>query len=83
MFNVDNEYELPRDVVGSECLVQLTGRCEVIVENYKCVKTITDIEIEVMCRKYTIVIRGSSLFIKYYNSQSMIIGGCVDGISFV
>ena len=77
MFNVDNDYELPRDVVGSECLVQLTGRCEVIV------KTITDIEIEVMCRKYTVVIRGSSLFIKYYNSQSMIIGGCVDGISFV
>ena len=38
MFNVDNEYDIPRDVINNECLCQITGRREVIVENYKRIK---------------------------------------------
>ncbi len=82
MFNVDNEHDLPRDVLNHECLCQMTGRSEITLENYKCVKTITDTEIEVICKKYKIHITGANLLIKYYNNESMVVGGCINEISF-
>lgn len=82
MFNVDDEHDLPRDVIKHECLCQITGRSEIVLENYKCIKTITDTEIEVVCKKYKIHVIGMNLLIKYYNNQSMVIGGCINEISF-
>lgn len=82
MFNVDNEYGIPRDVINNECLCQVTGRREIVIENYKCIKTITDIEIEIICKKYIIHIMGTNLVINYYNSESMVIGGCINEIMF-
>ncbi len=82
MFNVDDPYDFPRDVTKQECLCQLTGRNEAVFENYKCVKTITDTEIELICKKYKIHIIGQNLIIKYYNNESMVIGGNINGITF-
>lgn len=82
MFNVDNAYDIPRDVIKHECLCQVTGRSEIVVENYKCVKTITENEIEILCKKYKIHITGEKLVINYYNSESMVIGGCINEIVF-
>lgn len=82
MFNVDNEYDIPRDVIHHECLCQITGRREIVIENYKCVKTITDTEVQVLCKKYIIQITGTNLIINYYNSESMVIGGCIHEIIF-
>lgn len=83
MFNVDNSYDMPRDVTKKECLCQVVGRSEIVLENYKCVKTITDTEIEVICKKYKIHITGNCLNIQYYNNESMVIGGCISEISFL
>ena len=83
MFNVDDEHDMPRDVMKHECLCQMTGRSEIVLENYKCIKTITDTEIEVVCKKYKIHVIGTNLVIKYYNNQSMVIGGCINEISFL
>lgn len=83
MFNVDNSYDIPRDVTEKECLCQIVGRSEIVLENYKCVKTITDTEIEVICKRYKIHIIGTCLNIQYYNNESMVIGGCISEISFL
>lgn len=83
MFNVDNEYDIPRDVINGESLLQMTGRRELIIENYRCIKSISDNEIEIICKKYNVHIKGIDLMIKYYNCQSMVIGGEIDEISFL
>lgn len=83
MFNVDNSYDIPRDVTAKECLCQVVGRSEIVLENYRCIKTITDTEIEVICKKYKIHITGANLNIQYYNNESMVIGGCISEISFL
>lgn len=83
MFNVDDRHDLPRDVIKQECLCQITGRSEIVLENYKCLKTITDTEIEVICKKYKIHIIGKNLNIEYYNNESMVIGGCICEITFL
>ena len=47
MFNVDDKYDLPRDVVHKDSLIEIIGRNEFVVENYRCLKEIKDNE-----RKY-------------------------------
>ena len=37
MFNVDNDLDMPRDVIHGECLCQIIGRNEIVIENYKCI----------------------------------------------
>ena len=54
MFNVDNDLDMPRDVIHGECLCQIIGRNEIVIENYKCIKSITDTDIEIVCKKYKI-----------------------------
>ena len=81
MFNVDNDLDMPRDVIHGECLCQIIGRNEIVIENYKCIKSITDTDIEIVCKKYKIIINGTGLNIKYYNNQSMAIGGYICEIS--
>ena len=34
MFNVDDKYDLPRDVVHKDSLIEIIGRNEFVVENY-------------------------------------------------
>lgn len=50
MFNVDNDLDMPRDVIHGECLCQIIGRNEIVIENYKCIKSITDTDIEIVCK---------------------------------
>ncbi|MCI9616943.1 MAG: hypothetical protein HFG31_02950 [Eubacterium sp.] len=83
MFNVDNEYDIPRDVVNHECLMQMTGNSEIVLENFKCIKKLCEEEIEIVCKKYMIKITGTSLCVKFYNCESMIIGGCIHEVSFL
>lgn len=83
MFNVDNEKEIPRDVINNECLCQIIGKKEIIIENYKFIKTITNTNIEIICKNYKILIIGEKLNIEYYNSESMVVGGIICEISFL
>lgn len=83
MFNMDNIFDMPRDVIEGESLCQIIGQKEIVVENYKCVKTICHNQIEVISKKYKINIIGDNLNIKYYDSQSMVIGGYICEVKFL
>ena len=83
MFNVDDKYDLPRDVVHKDSLIEIIGRHEFVVENYRCLKEIKENDILVMCKKYNLLIKGEKLNIKYYNSESMVVSGVLNEISFI
>ena len=83
MFNVDDKYDLPRDVVHKDSLIEIISRNEFVVENYRCLKEIKDNEILIMCKKYNLLIQGEKLNIKYYNSESMVVSGVLNEISFI
>jgi sporulation protein YqfC len=83
MYNVDNNFDLPRDVIHKESLMQVTGRKEIVFENFKTVKTFTEEEIILLCYKYMIRITGKKLSVLYYDSSAMIVGGDINEISFL
>lgn len=83
MYNIDDKYGLPKDVTKKEMLCQLVGRNQLILENYKCIKYITDEEIIVLCHAHSLNIKGKDLCVNYYNNEFMIIGGCLYEISFL
>lgn len=83
MYNVDDKFGMPRDVIKKESLCQLLGRSEVLLENYKAINKITDEEIVVVCHKYNIKVSGDNLCVKYYSNQSMIVGGIIYEVSIL
>lgn len=83
MFNVDNAYDIPRDVISHECLIQMTGKDEIVLENFKCIKSLNEEKIEIACKKYLIRVKGTSLCVKFYNCESMVIGGVINEVSFL
>ncbi len=83
MYNIDDKYGIPKDVTKKEVLCQLVGKNQLILENYKCIKSFSEDEIIVICHKHSLHIKGKELNIKYYNNESMMIGGCLYEISFL
>ena len=83
MFNVDNHYDLPRDVIQKDILCQLIGRNELVIENYKKLLLILCDEIKIQCASFEIRIKGENLAIAYYNRQTIIVNGVFHEISFL
>ncbi|MCR5737838.1 MAG: YabP/YqfC family sporulation protein [Eubacterium sp.] len=83
MFQVDNSYDFPRDVIGKEVLCQMIGQKEFIIENYKRLLLFLPEEIKVQCHCYTLTIKGEHLVISYYNNETIILSGCIHEISFL
>ncbi len=83
MFNVDNHYDLPRDVIQKDILCQLIGRNELVIENYKKLLLFLCDEIKIQCASFEIRIKGENLAIAYYNRQTIIVNGVFHEISFL
>ena len=85
-FNHNSLYDVPDvtpDIKKSSSKITIHDNHIIYIENYKCIKSITDTNIEIVCKKYKIIINGTGLNIKYYNNQSMAIGGYICEISFL
>ena len=83
MYNIDNKYDLPRDVISSDFLCQIIGDKEIVIENYKCIQTISNNLIEIKGFKNNLFIKGNNLTILYYNNYCMKIGGVINEISLL
>lgn len=83
MKNIVDFLGLPHDVLGCECLCYITGRRGITIENYSRLKSISDTNIEIICKKYDINIIGENLNIEYYNDESMSVGGKICEIAFL
>lgn len=60
-----------------------TGRHELIVENYRGVRTLTDRRIEVQTRTCRVIVEGEKLEAAYYTREEMRITGNICSIQYV
>lgn len=83
MFNMDNRFDLPRDVIEKEVLCQIIGHNELVIENYKRLLLFLPEELKIQCASYILDIKGEKLIISYYNNESIIVSGVIHEISFL
>ena len=77
--NTDSIYLLHRMYwLSQQSVLKLEDKSEIKYEI-----DLGDNEILIMCKKYNLLIIGEKLNIKYYNSESMVVSGVLNEISFI
>lgn len=74
--------ELPRDLIAGDAIVNITGRSELTIENYKGILEYEPEKIRLSLKHGQMEIYGKSLKIKYYTNDDMRITGCIDRIEY-
>lgn len=74
--------ELPKDLMYGAVLVSITGRQEMIVENYRGILEYTRNHISLQTKTCKLVILGQNLHISYYTNEEMKITGRIDQILY-
>ncbi len=79
---VIEQLELPKDFVLKDALVTITGRRELLIENYKGILIYEDSFIKIQAKNCRIVITGTHLTIDYYTNEEMKITGFFQQIQY-
>ena len=74
--------ELPKDLVYGAVLVSITGRQEILIENYRGILEYTQNHISLQTKTCRLVIRGKNLHISYYTNEEMKITGWLDSVLY-
>ena len=74
--------ELPKDLMYGAVLVSITGRQEMLIENYRGILEYTGNHISLQTKTCRLVIRGKNLNISYYTNQEMKITGLIDSVIY-
>lgn len=77
-----NSLELPKDLMLGAVILTVTGRREVLIENYKGILTYEDSFIKVQTKNCRVLITGIHLSIEYYTNEEMKITGLIDSIQY-
>ncbi len=75
--------ELPKDLVYGAVLVSITGRQEILIENYRGILEYTQNHISLQTKTCRLVIRGKNLHISYYTNEEMKITGWIDSVLYI
>ena len=78
--NMVETLELPKDLMYGDSIVTITGRREVLIENYKGILQYTDSEILLQSLRGKVLLRGRNLEIVWYTSLEMKITGAISSI---
>ena len=78
-----SQLELPKDLMLGAAIVTITGRKEVLVENYKGIIEYTDEVIVLQGKNEKIMIEGNDLSIDYYSNEDMKIAGKISGVRYL
>ena len=78
-----SQLELPKDLMLGAAIVTITGRKEVLVENYKGIIEYTQESIILQGKTGQISISGCGLVIDYYTNEDMKIIGNIRCISYL
>ena len=78
--NMVETLELPKDLMYGDSIVTITGRREVLIENYKGILQYTDSEILIQSLRGKVLLRGKNLEIVWYTSLEMKITGAISSI---
>ena len=79
---VIEQLELPKDFLLGEAIVTVTGRKELLIENYKGILIYEDSFIKIQTKNGRILITGKNLTIQYYTNEEMKITGFFEQISY-
>ena len=79
---VIEQLELPKDFLMGDALLTITGRRELLIENYRGILVYEDSFIKVQTKQCRITINGSGLSIAYYTNEEMKITGLIDSILY-
>lgn len=74
--------QFPKDILLGELKVNITGRSEALIENYKGILEYTTKIILLQGKRNVVSIEGSGLSIDYYTNEDMKISGQIDCIYF-
>ena len=79
---VIEQLELPKDFLLGEAIVTVTGRKELLIENYKGILKYEDSFIRIQAKNCRVVITGRNLSIDYYTNEEMKITGFFEQIQY-
>lgn len=79
---VIEQMELPRDFLLGDALVTITGRRELLIENYRGILDYEDSFIKIQAKNCQILIAGKQLSIDYYTREEMKISGFFEQIQY-
>lgn len=74
--------QMPKDLVYGDVLIQISGRHEAYIENYKSIIEYTDSSIRLQTKSGKLLIAGKRLRIEYYTGDEMKITGCLSDFRF-
>ena len=66
----------------SQAIVTITGRKEVLVENYKGIIELEDSLVKIQTKNCRLQILGAHLTVEYYTNEEMKIVGLIDSVSY-
>jgi len=73
---------LPADVFSSACIMTVTGRYCLQLENYKSIVEYTDSRIRVQTKQCVVVVSGTQLRIAFFTDEEMQIEGRIGRIEY-
>lgn len=74
--------ELPKDLMYGAVLVSITGRNEMLIENYRGILEYNQTIIRLQAKTCHLVIQGKNLHISYYTNEEMKITGIIDSVLY-
>ena len=74
--------ELPKDFLLGEAIITISGRRELLIENYKGILIYEDSFIKIQAKNCRILIIGRNLRIQYYTNEEMKITGFFEQILY-
>lgn len=80
--NLVERFELPKDLMLGAALLSVTGRREILIENYKGILEYENNLIQVQTKDCRIKISGAHLVIAYYTNEEMKITGYIEAIEY-
>jgi len=80
--NVVETLELPKDLAYGASIVTITGRREVLIENYKGILEYTEEYIKIQTKNAKLTVYGKQLSIEYYTNEDMKVVGFIKSIEY-
>lgn len=74
--------ELPKDLMYGAVLVSITGRQEMLIENYRGILEYNQTCIRLQTKTCRLLVQGKNLHISYYTNEEMKITGMIDSVIY-
>lgn len=81
-FNIAEVLEVPKDVALGESIITLTGKREVLIENYKGIVEYNDKFIKIKTKNGLIEIVGNKFLITYLTDDEIKVTGKINSIKY-